>query len=87
MITDEVNSQDGITASSLESRLKARRKSVDLINKCFGLDIEVNISKNIQVHNLEMFDESLEDIENLEFDGVDENGTLYNDNSTDIKEH
>lgn len=82
LITDEVNSQDGITASSLESRLKARRKSVDLINQCYGLDIEVNISKNIQIHNLEMFDESVDELMNLEIDGVDENGTLHNDDTT-----
>jgi hypothetical protein len=86
LITDEVNSQDGITASSLESRLKARRKSVDLINQCYGLDIEVNISKNIQIHNLEMFDESIDELENIEDLGlVKEDGKIYDDNSTDTE--
>lgn len=66
LITDELNADDGLIATSLESKLKARHKSIDLINKCFNLNIEVNISPSIEINNLKMIDDELEDISEVD---------------------
>lgn len=46
MISDEVLRNQGGTIASRYSRLNARRKSADQINKMFGLNIEVNFRED-----------------------------------------
>lgn len=84
LVADEVNADDGLIATSLENKLKARRKSIDLINKCFGLNIEVNISSSIEMHNIQMYDEELDLLNNsldqLDFLDGGSDGKIHNDN-------
>ena len=48
MITDEVTRNQGGTVASRYSRLQSRREAVELINKMFGLNIEVNYREDFQ---------------------------------------
>lgn len=51
MITDEVQSNQGGAIASRYSRLEARRKAVDKINRMFGCDISVDYRKDLQITN------------------------------------
>lgn len=49
LITDEVSSSQGSTISSRYSRLECRKQAVEKINEMFGLDIEVDYRKDIDL--------------------------------------
>lgn len=51
MITDEVQRNQGGTIASRYSRLEARRKAVDKINRMFGTDISVDYREDFQITN------------------------------------
>lgn len=63
LITDEVTRDQGGVVASRYSRLEARRKGVEKINKMFGTNIEVNYREDF---NLIKAEEIVEEVENNE---------------------
>ena len=57
LITDEVQRNQGGTIMSRESRLMARQKACEEINKMFGLDIWVEFKSDTRVQDDYIFDE------------------------------
>ena len=53
LVTDEVQRSQGGTIASRNSRLKSRRKALEMINDMFGLDIKVDYSDQMYVYESE----------------------------------
>lgn len=53
LVVSEAISNNGIVSANIEVGWKSRRQAVDLINKCYGLDIEVKPAEYIQQFNLD----------------------------------
>lgn len=75
LITDEVESNNDLIGYYLNCFYKTRKQSCDLINERYGLNIEIELNKEIT--NLLNISEN--DIINYE-DRSDNNGEIYNDN-------
>ena len=75
LITDEVESNNDLISYYLNCFYKTRKQACDLINEKYGLNIEIELNKEIT--NLLNISEN--DIINYE-DRSDENGKIYNNN-------
>lgn len=75
LITDEVNSNNDLINFYLNCFYKTRKEACDMINEKYGLDIKIELNKEV----LKLINENKGDIMNLESRG-DMYGTLY-DNS------
>lgn len=89
LVSSEASSNDALVATSLQVKLDARRRSADLINRTFNLNIEVDIKTPLEIHNIPMFSEwdriTSPDIRNEILDSEDEIG--FNQERKDIKEN
>lgn len=65
LITDEINSVDTYIAVTLEQMLKSRQEGVERINRRFGTNISVELSKEMQP----VVDEAEEELDNSTPDG------------------
>ena len=59
LVTAEAISNNGAISANIEVGWKARRTAVDLINKCYGLNIEVKPAEYIQMFNMEKIEKDL----------------------------
>lgn len=75
LITDEVNSNNDLINYYLNCFYKTRKEACDLINKKYGLDIKIELNKDV----LEMIKEHKDILIDNEMDGVS-NGSLYSNN-------
>lgn len=75
LITDEVESNNDLISYYLNCFYKTRKQACDLINERYGLNIEIELNKEIT----ELLNVSENDIINYE-DRGDENGEIYNIN-------
>lgn len=73
LITDEVNSNNDLINFYLNCFYKTRKEACDMINEKYGLDIKIELNKEV----LKLINENKGDIMNLESRG-DMYGTLYN---------
>ena len=73
LITDEVESNNDLINYYLNCFYKTRKQACDLINKKYGLNIEIELNKDV----LELLNDNKF---TFTFEGGDENGTLYNNN-------
>ena len=76
LITDEVDSNNDLINYYLNCFYKTRKKACDLINEKYGLDIKIELNKDV----LELLNENKNDIINFENIGGDENEQIYNYN-------
>ena len=53
LVVSEAISNNGVISANIEVGWKSRRKAVDLINKCYGLEISVKPAETIQQYNLD----------------------------------
>lgn len=53
LVVSEAISNNGVISANIEVGWKSRRKAVDLINKCYGLEISVKPAETIQQFNLD----------------------------------
>lgn len=53
LVVSEAISNNGVISANIEVGWKSRRKAVELINKCYGLDINVKPAETIQQFNLD----------------------------------
>lgn len=53
IVVAEAISNNGVISANIEVGWKSRRKAVELINKCYGLDISVKPAETIQDFNLD----------------------------------
>lgn len=60
LVSAEATANNGLINASIEMRLKSRKKSVELINRVFGLNIEVDLSTRISEFNTEKINQELE---------------------------
>lgn len=65
-ISNEIGSQDSQTSIILDNGLKIRQYACEQINKIFGLNVSVEINKELEENDMQMLDKG--------------NGKLYNDN-------
>lgn len=75
LITDEVESNNDLISYYLNCFYKTRKQACDLINERYGLNIEIELNKEIT----QLLNVSENDIINYE-DRSDENGEIYNYN-------
>lgn len=73
LITDEVNSNNDLINFYLNCFYKTRKEACDMINEKYGLDIKIELNKEV----LKLINENKGDIINLESRG-ENYGTLYN---------
>ena len=59
LVTAEAISNQGVISANIEVGWKSRRNAVNLINKCFGLDIDVKPAEYIQMFNMEKVEKDL----------------------------
>ena len=68
LVTDEIQSNFGLTEAMRNNRLKARQQAADKINRMFGTDIKVRFNSNLTLSKI--------------MEGRDNNnGSIYNDDS------
>lgn len=65
LVTDEIQSNMGLTEAMRNNRLKARQDAVRKINKMFGTNIEVKFDSKLSLSKI--------------MEGVEINGSVYND--------
>ena len=53
LVVSEAISNNGVISANIEVGWKSRRKAVELINKCYGLEISVKPAETIQQYNLD----------------------------------
>lgn len=53
LVVSEAISNNGVISANIEVGWKSRRKFVELINKCYGLEISVKPAETIQQFNLD----------------------------------
>ena len=75
LITDEVESNNDLISYYLNCFYKTRKQACDLINERYGLNIKIELNKEIT----QLLNVSENDIINYE-DRSDENGEIYNNN-------
>lgn len=75
LITNEVDSNNDLINYYLNCFYKTRKQACDLINEKYGLNIKIELNKDV----LKLLEENKGDIMNLENRG-DKYGTLYNNN-------
>ena len=75
LITNEVESNEQLITYYLNCFYKKRKEACDLINEKFGLDISIELNKDV----MDLLNVTENDIINSEEDG-DENGKIYNYN-------
>ena len=75
LITNEVESNEELIKYYLNCYYKTRKKACDDINKKFGLDIDIELNKDI----IDLLNVTENDIINYEDRGVDD-GEIYNNN-------
>lgn len=75
LITDEVESNNDLISYYLNCFYKTRKQACDLINEKYGLNIEIELNKEIT----NLLNISKNDIINYK-DRSDENGKIYNNN-------
>ena len=73
LITDEVESNNDLINYYLNCFYKTRKQACELINKKYGLNIEIELNKDV----LDLLNDNKF---TFTFEGGDENGTLYNNN-------
>ena len=73
LITDEVESNNDLINFYLNCFYKTRKQACDMINKKYGLDIKIELNKDV----LDLINENKGDIMNMNRSG-DDYGTLYN---------
>lgn len=59
LVSAEATANNGLINASIEMRLKARKKSCELINKIYDLNIKVDLSNQIEKFNTEQIYEDL----------------------------
>ena len=74
LITNEVDSNNDLIMFYLNCFYKTRKQACDMINKKYGLNIEIELNKDV----LKLINDNKGDIINM--NRGDENGTLYNNN-------
>ena len=75
LITSEVDSNNDLINYYLNCFYKTRKQACDMINEKYGLDIKIELNKDV----LKLLNENNNDIMNMEKIG-DDYGTLYNNN-------
>ena len=68
LVTAEAISNQGAISANIEVGWKARRTAVDLINKCYNLNIEVKPAEYIQMFNMEKIEKDL-NLSDIEYEG------------------
>lgn len=74
LITNEVDSNNDLINYYLNCFYKTRKQACDMINEKYGLDIKIELNKDV----LKLLDENKSDIMNM--NRGDDYGTLYNNN-------
>ena len=78
LIVSEAESNDDLINYYLNCFYKTRKQACDLINERYGLNIEIQLNKDV----IELLKENKFDIMNLEYTNEEgeSNGTLYSNN-------